>query len=123
MNRQLEEAQEFSNLSYAEEFEELQCVGRGNFGAAFIVKLRNSPENIYYVAKKIVQAQLSQKEQEGAYLESMLLRKLDHPHIVSYRTSFFEKGELIIIMEFCEMGDLANQVKKAKKEGRHFTES
>ena len=32
----------------------------------------------------------------------MLLRKLEHPHIVSYKTSFFDKGELIIIMEFCE---------------------
>ena len=97
--------QEFSALSYSEEFEELQCIGRGNFGAAFLVKHKNPPpdaKEIYFIAKKIVQCQLSPKEQESAYLESMLLRKLEHPHIVSYKTSFFDKGELIIIMEFCE---------------------
>ena len=32
----------------------------------------------------------------------MLLRNLSHPHITAYKTSFVDKGELIIIMEFCE---------------------
>ncbi len=32
----------------------------------------------------------------------MLLRNMRHAHIVSYKTSFVDKGELIIIMEFCE---------------------
>ena len=27
-------------ISYEEEFEELKCIGRGNFGAAFLVKMR-----------------------------------------------------------------------------------
>lgn len=30
-------------LSYEEEFEELKCIGRGNFGAAFLVKLKKPP--------------------------------------------------------------------------------
>ena len=46
--------------------------------------------------------QLDDKEKEGAFLESMLLRNLSHPHITAYKTSFVDKGELIIIMEFCE---------------------
>lgn len=32
----------------------------------------------------------------------MLLRHLSHGNIVQYKTSFVDKGELIIIMEFCE---------------------
>ena len=32
----------------------------------------------------------------------MLLRNLNHANIVAYKTSFVDKGELIIIMEFCE---------------------
>ena len=52
----------------------------------------------------------------------MLLRNLSHAHIVSYKTSFVDKGELIIIMEFCEMGDLAYHVKKMRQKGEHFTE-
>ena len=44
------------SISYEEEFEEMRCIGRGNFGAAFLVKLRNSPEDeeCYFIAKKII---------------------------------------------------------------------
>lgn len=31
-------------ISYEEEFEELKCIGRGNFGAAFLVKAKNLPD-------------------------------------------------------------------------------
>jgi len=34
----------------------MRCIGRGNFGAAFLVKLRDTPEDeeIYFIAKKII---------------------------------------------------------------------
>jgi hypothetical protein len=35
----------------------LKCIGRGNFGAAFLVRLKKPPkegDEIYYIAKKIV---------------------------------------------------------------------
>jgi hypothetical protein len=59
------------NISYEEEFDELRCIGRGNFGAAFVVRLKNAPdgEEIYFIAKKIILNQLTDKEQEGAHLE------------------------------------------------------
>ena len=43
-------------ISYEEEFEELRCIGRGNFGAAFLVKLKNTPdgEDVFFIAKKII---------------------------------------------------------------------
>jgi len=52
-----------------------------------------------------------------------LLKKLDHPNIVSYKHSFIEKGILIIIMEFCEEGDLAYHVRKKKAKGETFKET
>ena len=59
------------NINYEEEFDELRCIGRGNFGAAFLVKLKNTPDNeeVYFIAKKIILGQLTEKEQEGAHLE------------------------------------------------------
>ena len=33
-------------ISYEEEFEELRCIGRGNFGAAFLVKHKSPPPGI-----------------------------------------------------------------------------
>ena len=59
-------------IIYAEEFEEMRCIGRGNFGAAFLVRLKNKnegDEDLYFIAKKIILNQLTQKEQEGAHLE------------------------------------------------------
>ena len=62
-------------ISYEEEFEELRCIGRGNFGAAFLVKLKNTPDNedIFFIAKKIILGQLTEKEQEGAFLEVRII--------------------------------------------------
>ena len=58
-------------MNYSEEFEELKCIGRGNFGAAFLVRVKDSPEGeeIYFIAKKIILGTLTTKEQEGAFLE------------------------------------------------------
>jgi hypothetical protein len=52
------------HISYEEEFEEMNCIGRGNFGAAFVVKLKNTPEgeDVYFIAKKIILNQLTTKE-------------------------------------------------------------
>ena len=30
-----------------------------------------------------------------------MLKHLNHPNIVQYKASYYDKGELIIIMEFC----------------------
>ena len=48
---------DFSHISYEEEFVELKCIGRGNFGAAFLVKYKNPPvdaQEIYFIAKKVL---------------------------------------------------------------------
>jgi NIMA (never in mitosis gene a)-related kinase len=42
---------------------------------------------------------------------------------VSYKHSFIEKGILIIIMEFCEHGDLAYHVRKKKQKDERFSET
>lgn len=51
-----------------------------------------------------------------------MLKKLDHPNIVSYKASQIDKGILIIIMEFCEHGDLAYHIQKRKKKKEQFEE-
>ena len=50
------EGVDIENINYEDEFEEMKCIGRGNFGAAFLVKLKNTPDNeeLYFIAKKII---------------------------------------------------------------------
>lgn len=77
-------------ISYEEEFEELKCIGRGNFGAAFLVKAKNLPETnteLYFIAKKILLGQLSSKEQEGALLEVILYFNREGKSIEKSHTS------------------------------------
>jgi len=39
--------------------------------------------------------------------EVNLLKNLTNPNIVSYQESFFSEGMLVIVMEYCAVGDLA----------------
>jgi serine/threonine protein kinase len=54
---------------------------------------------------------LNEKEKKGAMLEVELLKRLDHVNIVKYKENFVQGGVLIIIMEYCEVGDLSYAVK------------
>eukprot|EP00330_Aristerostoma_sp_ATCC50986_P006369 CAMPEP_0114593840 /NCGR_PEP_ID=MMETSP0125-20121206/15437_1 /TAXON_ID=485358 ORGANISM="Aristerostoma sp., Strain ATCC 50986" /NCGR_SAMPLE_ID=MMETSP0125 /ASSEMBLY_ACC=CAM_ASM_000245 /LENGTH=69 /DNA_ID=CAMNT_0001793427 /DNA_START=54 /DNA_END=263 /DNA_ORIENTATION=+ len=65
-----------------------------------------------YVAKKVLLGSLNEKEVNGAHFEVTVLKEMKHPHIVEYIDSFLEDGLLIIIMEYCEEGDLAYYIKK-----------
>lgn len=106
---------------YKHDYEEIQCIGRGNFGSAYLVRHRG--ENQRYIAKKVMLAGLKNKEKEGAMLEVNLLKDLDHPHIVSYKQSYFTLDLLIIIMEYCEVGDLSYHIKRKVRKREFFSET
>lgn len=55
-------------------------------GAAYLAK--NKKEAKDYIAKKILMGSLEKNEQDSALLEVNLLKALNHPNIVSYKTSF-----------------------------------
>ena len=66
---------------------------------------------------------LKQKEKEGAMMEVNLLRDLDHPNIVAYKQSYFALDILIIVMEYCEVGDLSYHIKRRIKNDQFFDET
>lgn len=55
-------------------------------------------------------------------MEVNLLKNLDHPNIVAYKESFLTSNQLIIVMEYCEVGELAYHIKRKVTKGEHFTE-
>lgn len=101
-------------------YEELKVIGRGQYGKAHLV--RAEIDDQYYIAKTIDLTCLSSKEQETAYQEVALLRRLDHPNIVSYRDNFFMGDTLVIIMQYCEGGDLATYIKDMRKQRQRIDE-
>ena len=105
--------------NYNDCYTEKQVIGSGSFGTVHLVHRKNNPDQIY-VAKKT--NNLSEDAMQSARKEAELLKDLRHPHIVSFVESFIDKGVFIIIMEYCEEGDLAGHIDKLKKRKMNFPE-
>ena len=90
-------------------------------GSAWLV--RHIEEDKKYVAKKVILEGLGQKEQASCMMEAGLLKNLNHPNIVAYKESFLGNNSLIIIMEYCEVGDLSYHIKRKIKNKEFFSET
>jgi serine/threonine protein kinase len=71
-----------------------------------------------FVCVKIIKIKnIPKKEREATKVEVELLKRLNHPNIVRYIDSFLSQNSesLCIAMEYCDGGDLASQVKAARR--------
>ena len=67
---------------------------------------------------------LKESYQTAAKKEVEILKKLDHPNIIKYMTSFIEDDWLYIIQEYAKNGDLQKVIKHQKeKEKKRFKET
>lgn len=74
-----------------------------------------------YVLKRIDLHRASKRDQRAAYLEAKFLSTLKHPNIVNYLDSFYNsKGNLFIVMRYCEGGDFHSFIKN--RNGAYFEE-
>jgi len=89
-------------------YEDVKVIGRGQYGKAHLV--RNS-ERTSLIAKTIDLQCLSAKERDASQQEVALLSRLNHPNIVEYKANFCMGETLVIIMQYCEGGDLGTYIK------------
>ncbi|CAE7939790.1 NEK1 [Symbiodinium necroappetens] len=66
-------------------------------------------------ASDVVEAPCIAFALRSLFQEGRLLGSLRHPFVVRYRDSFCEAGVLCIIMDFCEGGELARQIRRARR--------
>ncbi|XP_066464517.1 eIF-2-alpha kinase GCN2 isoform X2 [Eleutherodactylus coqui] len=76
---------------YFSEFEELQMLGRGAFGA--VIKVQNKLDGCYYAVKR-VQINPASKQFRRIKGEVTLLSRLNHENIVRYYNAWIEKHEI-----------------------------
>lgn len=66
----------------------------------------------------------SEEESLKLKQEVLIMRKLQHPHIIRYEGSFLNRaGHLCILMDYAGGGDLALRIKRQKKNDTHFPEA
>lgn len=67
---------------------------------------------------------MSQKEKQQLVNEVNILRELSHPCIVKYYDRVIDKSQekISIIMEYCEGGDLAQIIRRCKKQHDNIAE-
>ncbi|XP_041668498.1 eIF-2-alpha kinase GCN2 [Cheilinus undulatus] len=75
---------------YFDEFEELQLLGKGAFGA--VIKVQNKLDGCYYAVKRI-QVNPTSKQFRRIKGEVTLLSRLNHENIVRYYNAWIERHE------------------------------
>ena len=107
--------------SSLKDFEKIKKLGNGHFGTVYLVKSLKT-HKIY--AMKEIEADkyksLTEKQQDEK--EIKLLENLDHPHVITYFTSFNENGNLYIITEYINGGCLEDLIIKTKEKKAHIGE-
>jgi NIMA (never in mitosis gene a)-related kinase len=100
----------------AAEYKPLGVLGQGTYGTCY--KVRRVRDGQVAVMKVISLAGLTSKDVDDSCKEAILLKKLQHPHIVRYHDAWVDTSQLCIVMEYCGGGDLAS----ANAEGRELSE-
>ncbi|GMH12996.1 hypothetical protein Nepgr_014837 [Nepenthes gracilis] len=104
--------------SKMDEYEIIKQIGRGAFGAAYLVF--DKMHKLKYVLKKIQLAKQTEKFKRTAHQEMSLIAKLSNPYIVAYKDAWMEKEYVCIVTTYCEGGDMDEMIKKDR--GTYYPE-
>ncbi|KAD3336293.1 hypothetical protein R6Q59_028475 [Mikania micrantha] len=112
------EAENGDSKSKMEDYEVIEQIGRGSFGAAFLVL--HKIEKKKYVMKKIRLNKQTEKFKKTAHQEMDLLSQLNHPYVVEYKDAWVDEAGICIVTTYCERGDMSELIRKAR--GTYFPE-
>jgi serine/threonine protein kinase len=100
----------------------LELIGRGGNGnKVYLVKDLNT--GVKYALKRIHLDFTEAKEKEKNENEIEIFKSLNHPNLIQYITSFYDKKKrLCIIMEYADNGDLYSIVKNHRQTKKHINE-
>jgi NIMA (never in mitosis gene a)-related kinase len=86
------------------DFKTICELGRGSYGV--VHKVQSLLDQKIYVIKKMELKHMKEKQQKESWKEVLILKKVNHPNLIKYYTSFLEEDNLYIVMEYAEGGDL-----------------
>ena len=93
-----------------ESYKKIKVLGGGSFGKAFLVEAES--DGSMAVIKKIDIAKLSEQEKKETIKEAKILEVLNHPNIIRFKEVYkTKKGQLCIVMDYADGGDLQGILK------------
>ena len=95
-------------------------LGQGNFGSVCLVTSQLTHK--LYALKEIKGEFYNSIQKREVEKEIKLLEGLNHPHVITYFSSFQENGNFYIVIEYINGGSLENLYKKAREEGKVIRE-
>ena len=95
---------------FKDKYERKEKIGQGAFGKAF--KAKSKERRGLFIVKEI---SLDKTEIESAKNEIKILKQIHHDNVVKYVDDFTEPGQILIVMEYCEGGDLGSYIKQQKQ--------
>ena len=98
----------------------IEKIGKGTFGIVYKVKKFNEP--LIYVIKQISLLGLTGIQINQVCSEAKIISLIKSKYVVKYYESFLEEGNLNIVMEYCDNGDLCNYLNKQKNKSRPLNE-
>ena len=104
---------------FSEYYQRIRIIGRGLFGNVWKIKPKHVTSSEEFVLKEV---SCCEQDVSAGKDEIEILKQCSHENIVQYIEHFFEEGKFLIVMEFCQGGDLMQLIKKQKLKN-HFPES
>ncbi|CAK85248.1 unnamed protein product (macronuclear) [Paramecium tetraurelia] len=90
-------------------YKDIKIIGRGQFGIVYLVQQKSTQKE--FAAKKI--------KGECSNTELDILFRLKHPNIINVYDCFRDENQIILIMDYCQKGDLWNMIQYRILEGKN----
>ena len=102
------------------DFQILHKLGKGTFGTVY--KVRRHEDKQLYAMKRVSLHGMPDIEVADALNEVRVLASVKHPNVCGFLEAFCESSELVVIIDFCERGDLSQRIDRAKRSRRLIEE-
>ena len=86
-----------------------KTLGKGSYGTVYLVKHKHLHR--YFAMKVIRKMKKNKSDEESLINEINILKKMDHPNILKITDFYNQKSEYNIITEYCQEGELFNEIK------------
>lgn len=97
-------------------YEKLRELGSGMFGTAILVKQKYTAEECVVKAVRKSRVQIPVEDVER---EILMLRQLDHPHVVRLRRWYEDKASIYLVMDYLQGGSLKDKIAEVQR--KHTT--